>query len=75
VNEDTLSIEIPNPIWKEKPGIFLKKHLFHFLVRMKFFKRHKSIASRWVFLKAAGTVVQLLVSKDFYRAICWQSQQ
>ncbi len=23
------------------------------------------------FLKAAGTVVQLLVSKDFYRAICW----
>jgi len=27
------------------------------------------------FLKAAGTVVQLLVSKDFYRAICWQSQQ
>jgi hypothetical protein len=33
---------------------------------------HRSQAG---FLKAAGTAVQSFVSKDFYRAICWQSRQ
>jgi hypothetical protein len=75
MNKPSSLLEIPNPTWKEKPGIYLQKEPISLLCMNEVLQEVRSHRCLMGFVKVADMAVQSFVSKDVSPAICWQSQQ